>query len=343
VLNQRIEIVCASERELSSMGQKSRRAVQSVLAKRYARVDITLVHTIFDLKALVARRPDVVFLGMKFIPMNPALGLHDPHKIWISQYLDEHGIVHTGSGQLAHELEFHKQLAKQRVLAAGLKTPSFQVIKQGQDLAPGDMALTFPVFIKPTDRGGGAGVDGASMAHNFEQLLSKVQSLAGKLQADALIEEYLPGREFSVALLKDTYSNQFSVMPIELIAPPDSRGARFLSAAVKSADTEYHLEVTDRLIKARITALAINVFHALGARDYGRIDIRLDRQGAPHFLEANLLPSLINGYGNFPKACLLNKGIGYENMILRIVALAMQRIDIIEDERIDLSPVPVPA
>ena len=71
--------------------------------------------------------------------------------------------------------------------------------------------------------------------------------------------------------------------------------------------------------------LALHVFHALGARDYGRIDIRLDGAGVPHFLEANLMPSILKDYGNFPKACMLNETIGYEESILRIVDLAFER------------------
>jgi len=63
----------------------------------------------------------------------------------------------------------------------------------------------------------------------------------------------------------------------------------------------------------------------LGARDYGRIDIRLDATGTPHFLEANLIPSLISGYGSFPKACVMNIGLEYEPMIMRIANLGLSR------------------
>jgi D-alanine-D-alanine ligase len=114
-------------------------------------------------------------------------------------------------------------------------------------------------------------------------------------------------------------------MPIELIAPPDKRGARILSGQVKSANTEQVIEVTDAIIKAKVTTLATNVFYALGARDYGRIDIRLDAHGTPHFLEANLIPSLISDYGSFPRACMLNIGLDYEPMILSIVRLGLAR------------------
>jgi len=169
------------------------------------------------------------------------------------------------------------------------------------------------------------GVDADSLVHTFTQLQSKVRSIADKLGSDALIEEYLPGREFSVGILKDAEADDYCALPLELVAPVNDSGTRFLSGQIKSADTEQHFAVTDAALRANINTLAMNVFRVLGARDYGRIDIRLNAAGVPHFLEANLLPSLLEGYGNFPKTCLLNAGLAYEPMLLRIVELALHR------------------
>lgn len=340
-INKRIEIVSSTSNGLSSMGKASREAVFAILSKHYTEVTITIVNDMLDLEALVARRPDLVFLGMKFIPVTPSLGTEDPRKIWLSEYFDDHDITYTGSSQVSHELELNKQLAKQRVSDAGLRTAAYHVVKQGQDLNQPDITLAYPLFVKPTNRGGGAGIDSASVVYDFKQLRSKIQSIADDLQADALIEEYLPGREFSVAILLDKYSGRYSVMPIELIAPLDEGGARLLSAKVKSADSENFLEVTDPTIRAKISGLAINVFHALEARDYGRVDIRLDAHGVAHFLEANLLPSLVKDYGNFPKACLLNINLEHEDMVLAIVRLAMMREVTIDEDVTDLSIVKV--
>ncbi len=322
-IQKQIQIIRSSAPGLSSLSQVSCDAIYDVLKRHYAVVGISIINDLTDLELLVSRQPDLVFMGMKFVPTNPALGLEDPDRIWISDYLDDHGIAYTGSAQVAHELELNKPVAKQRALDAGLNTSPFYVIGQYQLAASEPMPLAFPVFIKPTSRGGGVGIDSNSVVHNFEALESKVQSIALDLRSDSLLEEYLPGREFSVAILKDEDSPAFSVMPLELIAPADRDGNRILSAAVKSADTEHFIEVTDKTIKAKISTLAIEVFHALEARDYGRIDIRLDAFGTPHFLEANLIPSLIEGYGNFPKACLLNIGLDYEPMILSIVRLGL--------------------
>ncbi len=342
-IQKHIEIVSSTKTELSSMGQGSREAARAVLSKHYARVGITIINNLSDLEDLVRLKPDLVFLGMTFLPVNPELGRNDPDKIWLAEYFDEFNISYTGSNQLAHEREGLKPLAKQRVLDFGLHTSPFAVIKQGQSTGQENLALKFPVFIKPVSLCGGQGIDSQSLAHNYRQLHAKVRAIANDMQADSLIEEYLPGREFTVAILKDEHSDEFSIMPLELIAPANNSGARILTSKVKAADTESFLEVTDESIREKISELAINVFHALGARDYGRIDIRLDEFGTPFFLEANLVPSLVNGYGNFPKACLLNMGIGYEAMLLRIVALGMKRSVTEFEELVSLSPIPAPA
>ena len=140
-----------------------------------------------------------------------------------------------------------------------------------------------------------------------------------------MVEQYLSGREFSVAILKDEQSGKYTAMPLELIAPANEQGVRLLSEQVKSADAERVIPVTDLMLRAKINILALSVFDALGARDYGRIDIRLDAFGKPQFLEANLLPSIIAGYGSFPKACVMNSHLEYEPMLLRIIRLGLAR------------------
>lgn len=321
-----IEIVRTTVKGFSSMSQESAEAILVVLAKHYEEPRITIINDRFDLKALVDRTPDLVFVGMEHIPSRPGLGLDDPRRIWIAQYLDEHGIAYTGSTQHAHIMGRNKALAKQRVRDAGLATARFTVLKQGESFVARDIALPFPLFIKPTDRGGGQGIDNNSIVHTIEQLRMKVNTITNTLHADSLVETYLAGREFSVAILRKEHSTAYDILPIELIAPPGKYGDRILSRKVKSSNVERAMSVVNAVIKSEVADLAFHVFRALGGRDYGRIDIRLDAAGTPHFLEVNFLPSLIEGYGSFPKACMLNIGLIYESVILRIVSLGLARI-----------------
>ena len=323
--NIHIVIARSSIAELSSMSLESCNAIFAVLSENYERVSVFTINTKQDIDSLIILKPDLVFMGMKFVPSNPSLGRDDPDKIWLAQHFDQAGIAYTGSNTFAHMLELEKPLAKQRIIDAGLKTAKFKVISLGEAANLNDSDIEYPVFIKPTNRGGGQGIDSYSVASNLTQLQAKVAAIATDYKADSIIEEYLDGREFSVGILRQLNSDAFDVMPIELVANQDENGSRILSSQVKCENSEVVTMVNDLILRARINKLALGVFNALGASDYGRIDIRLDCSGTPNFLEANLVPSLISGYGSFPKASLMNIDLDYESMIIRIVELALSR------------------
>ncbi len=307
------------------MSQESHDTLKLVLKKNFKTVGTTIVNTPEDLDLIVAKNPDLVFLGMKFVPSDERLGLKDSKRIWVTDFLDDHEILYTGSSQAAHILELNKPLAKQRALDKGLCTSRFFVVEQDEATVQSNGQLDYPLFVKPIDRGGGMGIDSTSVVRNFKELQSKIKSITSELQSDSMVEEYLEGREFSVAVLKNEFTDEYETMPIELIVNPDHKGISILSGKVKSSNSEQAVELKDKALKTEICDLALDIFIALGARDYGRIDIRLDQDGIPNFLEANLLPSLIQGYGSFPKACILNLGLDYESMILGIVRLALKR------------------
>lgn len=322
-IQKHIEIVRTDCAGLSSMSEKSCASLFYSLQKNYETVGITTIRNEKDLADLVLYKPDLAFLGLKFIPKNPELGRADPDKIWISEYLEAHEIPYTGSNKEALARELDKERAKQCITDAGVRTAKFYVSAQNEPLNELSITLTYPLFVKPVDRGGGLGVDQQSLVINFDQLREKVSSIATIHKSDSLIEEYLPGREFSVAVLRDHDTDQFNVLPLELVTEANAKGERILSAELKSANEEQVLEVTDQKLKKSLRVLALRAFDALGADDYGRIDIRLDAQGKPNFLEANLIPCLIAGYGNFPKACNMYLGMDHEAMVLAIVNLAL--------------------
>lgn len=326
-INKHIEIVRSTRIGLSSLSQVSSCAMLDALSKHYARVHVSTVNDLDDLSRLVLLKPDLVFLGMKFITTDNSRDIHNAEKIWLSEYLDKYEIAYTGSDREAHELEINKPASKQRVIDDGLKSSPFFVAKQAKNLSPKDVKLTYPLFVKPSNRGGGLGIDDQSVVYNFDQLFSKVQSIKDNYRADSLVEEYLPGREFSVAILWNQVTNILQAMPIELSTGSDSRGVSMLSRQVKSSNKETVKKIPDTEIKNSVIKLAVDVFKSLGARDYGRVDIRLNADDVPYFLEANLIPSLIAGYGSFPKACMLNTGTEYEQMLVKIADLGLTRSD----------------
>ncbi len=234
---------------------------------------------------------------------------------------------YTGSPAAAIALDFNKPLAKQVVKAAGLKTAAYFTASDGEYRSASDLPLGFPLFIKPQDTGGGKGIGADSVVRDFGAYAQKVTSLTTVFRSDALVETYLPGREFSVAILETIDSEELIAMPIELLTQQNTCGDRILSQKVKAADTEHVVAVTDETVRSAVVELATRAFRALGGRDYGRIDIRLDQYGTAHFLEANLIPGLAHHdfTSYFTAACWINLRVDYETMLLRLVELALSR------------------
>jgi len=324
-LKKHIEIVSSSKTYLSSMSYPSRQAIAGVLRERYENVSIALVDTKYDLDELVARGPDIVFLGLKYVPHDLSQDLQNPNKIWVSHYLTQNSLNHTGSSHDAHKLDIDKSLAKAKLRQADLKTADYMLLRQGQELKSKDVTLEYPLFVKPTNRGGGLGIDEDSIVYSFTELARKVNIISEELRSDVLVEQYLSGREFSVAILRSSGAQSYQVVPVELIAEANEKGQRVLGEEAKAANREQAIELPPGQMRRSISELALRSFKELGGRDYGRIDIRLNEHGEPHFLEANLLPSLICDYGTFPKACKLGLGMEYPEVIYRIVQLAAER------------------
>ena len=311
-----IEIVASNKSRLNAMNKTSREAVMEALSERFDKVRITIIKDELDLVRLVEKKPDLVVLGMKLILLNPTLGYDKSPKIWLSDYLTENNINFTGSESSALTLEYDKQDAKQKVIDKGLNSSAYFI--STFDMPNFKHNLEFPLFVKPTNRGNSKGIDENSIVYNQLDLRNKIMKIHNEYDSDVLIEEYLPGREFSVAVIKQVNSNKLLAMPIEITAPKDENGNRFLSETVKKADSEEVNAVSSVKLKLSLNKLAIDVFRALGSRDYGRIDMRLDALGIPSFIEANLMPGL-SRQGYLSRCFYINEKIKYNDMILQII------------------------
>jgi D-alanine-D-alanine ligase len=318
-----IEIAVSNNPRLNDLPEDARLSVLTALRKRYTKVAITIVEDMASLESLVAKKPDLVVLGLGLVLSDSSKSYDDSPKVWLSNYLKENNINFAGSATEALMLQRNKHEAKQKVLDADMLTSKYFTAQISEPMPQHD--LMFPLFVKPTNRGDGKGIDEKSLVHSQLELESKVLSIHDECGSDALVEEYLPGREFSVAVVQQPNSDDLLLMPVEIVAPADKQGNKFLSEAVKKADSERALAVHDPELKSRINTLAIGVFKALGARDYGRIDMRLDALGAPNFIEANLMPGL-SAHGYLARCFYMNDRIGYEDMILSIVDLCLQRM-----------------
>lgn len=323
MVNKYIEIVGSSNPRLNAMAKDAQQAILEVLSKKYTKVGTTIVDDMSDLEKLVAKKPDFVVLGMKLILLDTKKSYDDSRKVWLSDYLEEHAIAYSGSTTEALAIEFDKPVAKQKVMDAALQSSAYFISAIKQPVFVHN--LEFPLFVKPTNRGDSKGIDEMSVVYSQSELETKITAIHNDCASDALVEEYLSGREFSVAVIKHADSDDLLAMPIEITSPADIKGNSFLSEAVKGADSEKVLAVENPELKDKLNALAIGVFVALGSRDYGRIDMRLDGMGAPSFIEANLMPGL-SDHGYLSRCFAINQNIAYEDMILSIVDLGLQRI-----------------
>jgi len=323
-INKHIEIVSSRNKRLSSMSKKSYEMILDSLSKSYTEVGVTLVESLADLEELVEKKPDLVFLGIKRVPRTPTTTNSSPY-IWVSEFLDNNGIAYTGSDVKASIIEQDKNRAKDVVKKAGLKTAPYFITYTKQHSYESQVPLRFPLFIKPPNLSGGMGIDNNSVVHNFAQYRTKVKALELELDSESLVEEYLTGREFTVAILQSPDDASLHTTVLELLPVINVNGDYIIGSQMKSSKTETTTITLDNgSMKDSVLELASNVFRAVGARGYGRVDIRLDSCGEPQFMEINLIPSTINGSGNFQKALEKNTGMQYDDMLLRIVELGLQ-------------------
>ena len=283
--------------------------ILKILSKRYTDVSITKINNKTDLNRLLKRKPDLVFSGVKYFKFNSK-------KVWLNDCLEEYDIPYIASSRNALNNESDKNIAKKIILEAKIKTAAFFLTKPEQH--PNELALPllFPLFIKPVKGGDSRGIDTNSIVYDFSNFKKKVLEIKTKFNLSSLVETHLSGREYSVGIFQDSINGTLRAMPIEIVVKKNSKGHSILDYDVKKNDEEKVLAVTDKKIFKKLTKLAKEAFKALGGKSLGRIDIKMNHQDVPHFMEANLMPGLRKGY--FYRSCKLNLGMSYDDMIFSI-------------------------
>lgn len=294
-------------------------SVSEVLKSHYAQVHFNVVKNEADLKRIVDRKPDLVVLCVKYLVDD-----EQDSKIWLSDYFSQYNITHTGSDRATLEFDSNKSKAKNVLLAKGVATAKFFLARPGLFKTETHLPLSLPLFVKPLDAANGNGIDENSLVHDFASYEAKVEEIFTTYTQPALVETVLPGREFTVAVFNDAAHNHCVALPVEVIAPKNAKGDRVLGYQEKSSNKEELLQVEDPALSA-VAAIAKQVFVGLGVRDFGRIDVKMDAQGIPHFIEVNLVPGLTPETSYFPRACDINSKMSYERVVLMIVEVALSR------------------
>jgi len=243
----------------------------------------------------------------------------------IVRLLEKLNYRHTGSSSTTVSLCIDKGRAKVRLLANGIPTPFYQIYTRPS----GYYEHIFPAIIKPARDDGSVGINSNAVVTNQEQLVNQVSYIIEQYRQPALVEAFIPGREFSISMMGNRHIEVLPISEIDYSEVSDSL-KHFLSFDSKWTPDSFDfnhiptrcpadLQGEDR---ARIIDVAIRTFRAVGLRDFGRVDIRYYDQ-VPYVIDINEIPDLAPGSG-FPNAAT-KAGYDYAGMIDRILRIAMKR------------------
>jgi D-alanine-D-alanine ligase len=246
--------------------------------------------------------------------------------------LERAGLAYTGSSPLTLGLCVHKHRAKDALRGAGVPTPE-AVVLTTPDVSR--VALPFPLIVKPAREDASVGITVDSVVHDRATLERQVTFVLARYRQPVLVERYIEGREIYVSMLGrpqedggggqmlPLYEIDFSEMPSGcprivsfdgkwVESSPEFRGTKPVPC----------LDVAPEVL-TRIAEVADAAFAAMELRDYARLDVRLSAEGIPYVIDVNPNCDLSEGAG-FALAARA-AGLGYDEVVRRIVDLALQR------------------
>jgi D-alanine-D-alanine ligase len=272
----------------------------------------------------MAFAPDVVFNlceslsgDARFEPLLPLL-------------LEHAGVAYTGSPPLTLGLALHKNKAKGVLRAAGVPTPDAVCLQTGDVSA---VTLPFPLIVKPSREDASTGISAQSVVHERADLERQVRAVLARYRQPALVERYIEGREIYVSMLgrRGAAVDLLPLHEIDFSEMPAGR-PRIVSFAAKWDESSVEYRGTKPVrcaglpgdVAAQIAVVARAAWAAMELRDYGRLDIRLAADGTPYVIDVNPNCDLSESAGGFARAGRA-AGLGYDEVVRRIVDLAFQR------------------
>lgn len=235
--------------------------------------------------------------------------------------LERRGLPFSGASSGFYFTSSGKWRTKRRLATARVPAP-FGLLLPSPDV-PLHGALKFPLFVKPRDAYGSLGVDEASLVHNEDELRARVAYVVETFGTDALVEEYIAGREIAVALIGGG-DQAIALPPLEVTFGKAYDGKPKIRSYATKHDTtsDYYRDFgivcpaeLDAETDKRVRQVALQAYRALGGDGYGRVDFRLSADGTPYVLEVNANCSLEEGEspedcGLFPLIC---RAVGWDS------------------------------
>ena len=284
------------------------------------------------LPRLMVRKYDIVF--------NIAEGMRGAaREAQFPAVMEMLGIPYTGSGPLTLATALDKARTKEVLQHHGISVATFVTSSDTEATLTKLLPETeYPVVVKPLSEGSSKGVKNSSFAKNDAELRAEIRRISEDYDQPAIVEEFLPGREFTVAVLGNRKDAR--VLPIVEIKlselPAEANG-------IYSYEAKWIYDVRDNPLdifscpadlipelKKEIEETVLNTYRVLDCKDWSRIDVRLDRNGKPNIIEVNPLPGILpNAEDNscFPKAAR-TAGMNYNETMLAVLRAGCKRYGI---------------
>jgi D-alanine-D-alanine ligase len=304
------EEVTAIEESLKSGGHNPH-----VLAVDYFSKD--LIHTLLEIS------PKFVFNLCEEINGKCEL------EMCVAGLLELMGIPYTGSDPFALGLALNKFHVKQILRSAGIPTARGFICYPGRKAAI-PRGMRFPMFVKPSRQDASLGINSHSVCYTAAQLQKQILYIHKAYEQEALVEEFLDGREFNVSVVGDSNPEVLAISEINFEGLPDDE-PKIVSYRAKWDEESpmYRFTVPicpadlPKRLENRIKNIAIRSSQCIGCRDYARVDMRADSRGNIYVLEVNPNPD-ISPKAGFARAAR-SAGFSYSEIILRISKAAMER------------------
>ena len=247
----------------------------------------------------------------------------EPH---IPAMLDLIGIDYTGGDYLSLALTSDKGIAKKLLAYHKLSTPEFQIFEHSNENNE-KTKLRFPLIVKPSREDASIGIKDDSVVKNELELKKMIETIITDYNQPALVEEFIQGREFNVAVIGNS-----EVLPISEISfnlPEGKPNIVNYNAKWKKSSVDY--KGTKRICPAdivkelerKLTCMALKAGSIFGCRDYYRVDFRVDKENNPYILEINQNPDISEDAGL--AAMAKAKGYLYRELIAKILESACRR------------------
>jgi D-alanine-D-alanine ligase len=202
------------------------------------------------------------------------------------------GIPFIGSDALSLSVSLDKSFAKDLVAASGVPTPPYRTYARTEEIDENDLPAPFPLFVKPRYEGSAKGLSVESKVFSMEDLMRQVHRCTTLYRQDALVEAFVPGGEFTVAVVG---SKPVRALPSiqRAVDATSGIGMHVLDrrgGSTSSGAFEIPISLSDELDEA-LRSMAVASFVKLSCVDFARVDFRVESSGQIWFLEINPLPT----------------------------------------------------